>query len=172
MLAVWRAENGRPFRADNLRGAISPGPGRFSVVKFNRLPVIDISAESGFCRTVGAVFHCDAAQAPTGIPIDVEALGVDLMSLSSHKMYGPKGIGALFVSHSVRRRLRPILHGGGHEGGLRSGTLPTPLCVGFGEAARLLMARVSRDAETLSAARQPRGTARGGWTNSRLRQRT
>jgi cysteine desulfurase len=76
------------------------------------------------------------------------------MSLSSHKMYGPKGIGALFVSHSIRHRLHPIIHGGGQESGLRSGTIPTPLCVGFGEAARLLKARVSLDVEALSSARQ------------------
>ena len=114
-------------------------------------PIAEIAK---LCRAAGAVFHCDAAQAATGVPIDVEALGVDLMSLSSHKMYGPKGIGALFVSHAVRHRLRPIIHGGGQEGGLRSGTLPTPLCVGFGEAARVLRARLSRDAEALSEARQ------------------
>lgn len=114
-------------------------------------PIADIST---LCRAVGAVFHCDAAQAPTGITIDVEALGVDLMSLSSHKMYGPKGIGALFVSPAVRRRVRPLIHGGGQEGGLRAGTLPTPLCVGFGEAARLLKRGISRDVAALSDARR------------------
>ena len=113
-----------------------------------------IAAISLLCRAAGAVFHCDAAQAPTGMTIDVEALGVDLMSLSSHKMYGPKGIGALFVSQVVRRRIRPLIHGGSQEGGLRAGTLSTPLCVGFGEAARLLKRCISRDVEVLSEARQ------------------
>jgi cysteine desulfurase len=109
---------------------------------------------SSFCRRAEAVFHSDAAQAPTGVRIDVEAMGVDLLSLSSHKMYGPKGIGALFVSRSVRRRMRPIVHGGGQEGGLRSGTLPTPLCVGFGEAARITKARLDDDAALLSESRR------------------
>ena len=114
-------------------------------------PVAEIAA---LCRSSGAIFHCDAAQAPTAVPIDVEALGVDLMSLSGHKMYGPKGVGVLFVSNVIRHRLRPIIHGGGQESGLRSGTLPTPLCVGFGEAARVLKERVSRDAKALLQARQ------------------
>jgi cysteine desulfurase len=114
-------------------------------------PVAEIAE---LCRRTGTLFHCDAAQAPTGIAVDVETLGVDLMSLSSHKMYGPKGIGALFVSHTIRHRLRPIIHGGGQESGLRSGTIPTPLCVGFGEAARLLKTRVAPDAVALSSARQ------------------
>ena len=113
-----------------------------------------IAAISGICRRVDAVFHCDAAQALTAIHIDVEELGVDLLSLSSHKMYGPKGIGALFVSHAVRQRIRPIIHGGGQEGGLRSGTLPTPLCVGFGEAARVVRARLHDDIAHLSRSRQ------------------
>lgn len=75
----------------------------------------------------------------------MDALGVDLLSLSSHKVYGPKGIGALFISGPVRSRMRPIIHGGGQEAGLRSGTHPTPLCVGFGAAARRLIERRARD---------------------------
>jgi cysteine desulfurase len=113
-------------------------------------PVAEVAE---LCRAVGAALHCDAAQAPTGVAIDVEALGVDMLSLSSHKMYGPKGIGALFVSHSIRGKIRPIIHGGGQEGGLRSGTLPTPLCVGFGEAARIMMKRRETDARHLAACR-------------------
>lgn len=113
-----------------------------------------IAAISGICRRTDAVLHCDAAQAPTGVRIDVEELGVDLLSLSSHKMYGPKGIGALFVSRAVRQRIRPIIHGGGQEGGLRSGTLPTPLCVGFGEAARVARARLQDDVAHLSRSRE------------------
>jgi cysteine desulfurase len=113
-----------------------------------------IETISSLCRRVGAVFHSDAAQAPTGIRVDVEAMGVDLLGLSSHKMYGPKGIGALFVSHSIRHKLRPILHGGGQEAGLRSGTLPTKLCVGFGEAARIAKERLDDDVAFLSESRQ------------------
>lgn len=82
-------------------------------------------------------FHTDAAQALGKIPIDVEACGIDLMSMSSHKIYGPKGLGAIYVRRRPRVRLEPLISGGGQERGLRSGTLPTPHVVGFGEAARL-----------------------------------
>lgn len=81
-----------------------------------------------------ALFHTDAAQAPVFMKIDVDELGIDLLSLSSHKAYGPKGIGALFLRREIQKTITPILHGGGQENGLRSGTLPTALCVGFGEA--------------------------------------
>lgn len=90
------------------------------------------------CNVMGTVFHSDAAQALSVLPLDVAQLGVDLMSLSAHKAYGPKGIGALYVRRGLKVRPRPILHGGGQEAGLRAGTLPTPLCVGFGEACRIL----------------------------------
>ena len=105
------------------------------------------------CRRCGVLLHCDAAQAATGLKIDVNRLGVDLLSLSSHKMYGPKGVGALFVSQTIRSQLRPIIHGGGQEGGLRSGTLPVPLCVGFGVAARLLCDQLPHDLSVLDANR-------------------
>ncbi len=82
----------------------------------------------------GSLFHTDAAQSPVFMKLDVNALGVDMLSLSSHKAYGPKGIGVLFMRRDVKDSLTPILHGGGQEDGLRSGTLPTALCVGFGEA--------------------------------------
>ena len=98
-------------------------------------PLSEIAA---LCKTAGVIFHTDAAQALSAIPLDVGAVGVDLMSLSGHKAYGPKGIGALFVRRDLSLRPHPIIHGGGQEGGLRSGTLPTPLCVGFGEACRIL----------------------------------
>jgi cysteine desulfurase len=104
-----------------------------------------ISEISSLCQKRGAAFHTDAAQAATAITINVVRAGVDMMSLSSHKLYGPKGIGALYVSHAIRHRLRPIIHGGGQEGGLRSGTLPVPLCVGFGAAVRILRDRFDED---------------------------
>lgn len=87
-------------------------------------------------RGTGVVFHTDAAQAPVRTHVDVHELGVDLLSLSGHKMAGPKGVGALFVSLSCPVRLEPLLHGGGQQGGRRGGTVPTFLCVGLGEAAK------------------------------------
>ena len=90
------------------------------------------------CRSLGIIFHTDAAQALSFLEIDVDKFNVDLMSLSAHKVYGPKGIGALYVRRDSRIRPKPIIHGGGQEYGLRSGTLPTPLCVGFGEACRII----------------------------------
>jgi cysteine desulfurase len=83
--------------------------------------------------------------------MDVAALGADLMSLSAHKAYGPKGMGALFVRRNLQVRPKPIIHGGGQEGGMRSGTLPTPLCVGFGEACRILAEEREDDAKRIGA---------------------
>jgi cysteine desulfurase len=106
-------------------------------------PIAELAKLAG---EAGAVFHCDAAQSAGTLALDVAELGADLLSLSAHKLYGPKGIGALVVRRgSGRALLEPILHGGGHERGLRSGTLPVPLCVGFGCAAEL--ARQSRDSD-------------------------
>jgi len=101
----------------------------------NEIGVIqDIAALAALCRERGVLFHTDAAQATGKLPIDVQALGVDLMSLSAHKTYGPKGIGALYVRRKPRVRLEAQIHGGGHERGLRSGTLPTHQIVGMGAA--------------------------------------
>lgn len=97
----------------------------------------DIKWLADQAKGVGALFHCDAAQAPEAIDIDVMELGVDLLSLSAHKIYGPKGIGALFIDSSLQQDFPPFVHGGGQQNGLRSGTLPTPLCVGFGVAASI-----------------------------------
>jgi cysteine desulfurase len=107
-------------------------------------PLREVAA---ICEAAGVVFHTDAAQALSVIPIDVTTLSADLMSLSAHKAYGPKGMGALYVRRGLRVRPRPIIHGGGQEGGLRSGTLPTPLCVGFGEACRILADERDDDAK-------------------------
>ena len=90
------------------------------------------------CHAVGALFHTDGTHALTAGRIDVTAFGVDLLSLSSHKIYGPKGIGALYVEHDSLSKLEPLIYGGGQQRGLRSGTVPVPLCVGFGEAIRIL----------------------------------
>lgn len=97
-----------------------------------------IKTISELCRSTGALLHTDAAQALSWMPIDVLELGVDLLSISGHKAFGPKGIGALYVSREVRPQLRPLIYGGDQEGGLRAGTLPTPLCGGLGHACRLL----------------------------------
>jgi cysteine desulfurase len=104
----------------------------------NEIGVIQPMAEIGrMCRAKGAFFHTDCAQAYGKIPLDVEAMNIDLMSISGHKIYGPKGIGALYVRRKPRVRLQALIHGGGQERGMRSGTLPTPLCVGLGEAAAI-----------------------------------
>jgi cysteine desulfurase len=104
----------------------------------NEIGVIqDIEALGALCRERGVIFHVDAAQATGKVAIDLQKLPVDLMSLASHKTYGPKGIGALYVRRKPRVRLEAQMHGGGHERGLRSGTLPTHQCVGMGEAFRI-----------------------------------
>ena len=89
-------------------------------------------------KACGAVFHCDAAQASLAMPIDDFASLADMVSLSAHKMYGPKGIGALYLSRAVQPRIEPLIYGGGQQHGLRSGTTPVPLCVGMGVAAEML----------------------------------
>jgi len=113
----------------------------------NEIGVVQpIAALALLAAEAGAAFHCDAAQSAGALGVDVTQLGVDFLSLSAHKLHGPKGIGALVVRRrSPRARIEPILHGGGHERGLRSGTLPVPLCVGFGAAAELALA--ARDAD-------------------------
>ncbi len=104
----------------------------------NEIGVIqDLAAIAAIAKAAGALFHTDAAQAAGRIPVDVQDIQADLVSLSAHKMYGPKGIGALYVRRRPRVRLAPLFSGGGQERGLRSGTLPAPLIVGFGEAARI-----------------------------------
>ncbi|MCK8784104.1 aminotransferase class V-fold PLP-dependent enzyme [Roseomonas sp. NAR14] len=99
----------------------------------------DLAAIGHIAKTAGALFHTDAAQAAGRIPLDVGEIQADLLSLSAHKIYGPRGIGALYVRRRPRVRLLPLFSGGGQERGLRSGTLPAPLVVGFGEAARLVI---------------------------------
>jgi len=97
------------------------------------------------CRDRKIIFHCDAAQMLGKLPIDVNKMKIDLMSMSSHKIYGPKGIGGLYVRRRPRVRLEPIMSGGGQERGLRSGTLPHMLCVGFGEACAIANAEMDND---------------------------
>jgi cysteine desulfurase len=116
----------------------------------NEIGVIQPLAEIGaLCRAKGVLFHSDAAQAVGKIPLDVETMRIDLLSISGHKIYGPKGIGALYVRRRPRVRLLPLIDGGGQERGLRSGTLPTPLCVGLGRAAAIAGAEMAEEVARL-----------------------
>ncbi|HOX89664.1 MAG TPA: IscS subfamily cysteine desulfurase [Burkholderiaceae bacterium] len=116
----------------------------------NEIGVIqDIAAIGELCRSRGIVFHVDAAQATGKVVIDVNAVKVDLLSLSAHKTYGPKGMGALYVRRKPRVRLEAQMHGGGHERGLRSGTLPTHQIVGMGEAYRLARLEMATENERI-----------------------
>lgn len=116
----------------------------------NEIGVVQPLGEIGaLCRKRGVFFHTDAAQMAGKMPIDVDALNIDCMSLSAHKLYGPKGVGALYVRRRPRVRIEPLFSGGGQERGLRSGTLPTALCVGFGEAARVAAEDMERDTERI-----------------------
>jgi cysteine desulfurase len=124
---------------DQLRAAIRPTTALVSVMAVNNeIGVIQPLAEIGkICRENKIFFHTDAAQAAGKIPMDVNEMNIDLMSISGHKMYGPKGVGALFVRRRPRVRLVAQINGGGQERGMRSGTLPTPLVVGLGRAAEI-----------------------------------
>ena len=125
---------------DVLEAAIRPDTSLVSIMTVNNeTGVIQPMKEIGnlLRRYRGVYFHTDAAQAVGKIPLDVNEMNVDLMSISGHKLYGPKGVGAAYVRRRPRVRLDPIISGGGQERGLRSGTLPTALVVGIGEAARI-----------------------------------
>lgn len=113
-------------------------------------PVAEIGA---LCREAGVLFHVDAAQAAGKLDVNVAALNADLLSLSAHKFYGPKGVGALYVRRAVQRDLVPLIHGGGHERGLRSGTLATHQVVGMGEAARIALENRETESERLRSLR-------------------
>jgi len=132
---------------DALKAAIRPDTILVSVMFVNNeIGVIqDVTAIGNLCREKGIVFHVDAAQATGKVEIDITQLPIDLMSLASHKTYGPKGIGALYVRRKPRIRLEAQMHGGGHERGMRSGTLPTHQCVGMGEAFRIAKLEMAQD---------------------------
>lgn len=115
--------------------------------------VQDIAAVGALCRARGIALHTDAVQGLAWLPCDVEALGVSLLSLSAHKMYGPKGVGALYVRRQPRMNLVPLVFGGGQERGLRAGTLPVPLLVGLGEACALTRTRAAADSARVAALR-------------------
>ena len=132
-----------------LEAAIRPDTTLVSIMAVNNeIGVIqDLEAIGEMCRKHGVIFHCDATQAAGKMELDMQKLKVDLMSLSSHKVYGPKGMGALYVRRKPRVRIEPQIHGGGHERGMRSGTLATHQIVGMGEAYRLARLEQQQDIE-------------------------
>ncbi|XP_055811214.1 cysteine desulfurase, mitochondrial-like [Solanum dulcamara] len=139
---------------EKLRAAIRPGhTGLVSVMMVNNeIGVIQPMEEIGkICKEFNVPFHTDAAQALGKIPIDVEKMNISLMSLSGHKIYGPKGVGALYMRRRPRIRVEPQMNGGGQERGIRSGTVPTPLVVGFGAACELAMKEMEYDDQRIKA---------------------
>ncbi len=140
---------------DALRQALRPDTILVSVMMVNNeIGVIQPVAEIGeICRAAGVAFHCDAVQAAGKIAIDLETLKIDLLTVTAHKVYGPKGIGALYVRRKPRIRLEAQIHGGGHERGMRSGTLPTHQIVGMGEAFRLARLELDEEARRVGALR-------------------
>jgi cysteine desulfurase len=114
----------------------------------------DVAAIGTLCRERGVLFHVDAAQAAGKLPLRVDEICADLLSLSGHKVYGPKGIGALYLRGSPKSRLEPLIHGGGHEWGMRSGTLATHQIVGMGEAFRIAAAEQAEEAVRLAGLRR------------------
>lgn len=141
-----------PAQLDN---AIRPDTILVSLMHVNNeIGVVhDLQSLGAVTRGKGVIFHVDAAQSPGKIPIDLSACGVDLMSLSAHKVYGPKGVGALFVRREPRVDVAAQIHGGGHERGMRSGTLPTHQLVGMGEAFRLAAALIDEESTRIKLLR-------------------
>lgn len=142
---------------DQVAEALTPETILVSVMEANNEigTLQPIQALGQLCKQRGVIFHSDAVQAVGKIPIEVQELGVDLLSLTAHKIYGPKGIGALYVrSRHPRVRPEPLIDGGGHERGLRSGTLPVPLIVGFGVACTLCQAEMATEAVRLQELRE------------------
>ncbi|RQU82170.1 IscS subfamily cysteine desulfurase [Burkholderia cenocepacia] len=134
------------LRADTILVSVMLANNETGVIQ----PVAEIGA---LCRARGIVFHCDAVQAAGKIPVDVNALNVDLLTVTAHKVYGPKGIGALYVRRKPRVRIEAQMHGGGHERGMRSGTLPTHQIVGMGEAFRLAKEEMAEESRRVGALR-------------------
>jgi cysteine desulfurase len=147
---------------DDVRNAITDKTVLISVMLANNeIGTINPIREIGkIAKEKGVLFHCDATQGVGKIPVDVQAMGIDLMSFTAHKMYGPKGVGALYVrKKSPRVRLVAQMDGGGHERGMRSGTLPVPLIVGFGKACELCEQEMATETARLTAMRNRLETA-------------
>lgn len=143
------------IRLEDLEKAIADRTLLVSIMAVNNeIGVIQPIQEIGaICRRRGVFFHTDAAQAVGKIPLDVNDMNIDLLSISGHKIYGPKGVGVLYVRRKPRVRLKPLLSGGGQERGLRSGTLPTPLCVGLGKACEISEQEMKAESERLRSLR-------------------
>jgi cysteine desulfurase len=121
----------------------------------NEIGVInDVAAIGEVCRAAGTLLHVDAAQSAGKVPLDVQTMAIDMISISAHKMYGPKGMGALYVRREPPVKLQPMIHGGGHELGMRSGTLPTHQIVGLGEACEILRCEMEDENARILALRQ------------------
>ena len=141
---------------DDVRHAITDKTILISIMLANNeIGSINPIREIGkIAKEKGILFHCDATQGVGKIPVDVQEMGIDLMSFTAHKMYGPKGVGALYVRKKAPRvRIAPMIDGGGHERGMRSGTLPVPLVVGFGKACELCEQEMTGEARRLAAMR-------------------
>ena len=141
---------------DDVRNAITDKTILISIMLANNeIGSINPIREIGkIAKEKGILFHCDATQGVGKIPVDVQEMGIDLMSFTAHKMYGPKGVGALYVRKKAPRvRIAPMIDGGGHERGMRSGTLPVPLVVGFGKACELCEQEMTGEARRLAAMR-------------------
>jgi cysteine desulfurase len=136
---------------ESVQAALRPDTVVVSVMHANNeIGVVnDIAGIGEVCRAAGIIYHVDAAQSTGKVPLDMETMKVDLLSMSAHKMYGPKGVGALYVRRKPRVRLEAQMHGGGHERGMRSGTLATHQAVGFGEAARIAKEEMVYETERL-----------------------
>ncbi len=154
-LTVLPVTNSGLVDLDQLAAAIDEGTVLVSIMAVNNeIGVIQPLEEIGaLCRARGVAFHTDAAQAAGKIEVDVEAQQIDLLSISGHKLYGPMGVGALYVRRRPRVRLTPLFSGGGQERGLRSGTLPAPLCVGLGTACQIAVAERAAESDRLAALR-------------------
>jgi cysteine desulfurase len=140
---------------EQVRDALRPDTLMVSIMHVNNETGVinDIAAIGAICRAAGVLMHTDAAQSAARVPIDVRRMSLDLVSLSAHKMYGPKGVGALFVRRDPPVRLTPQIHGGGHERGMRSGTLATHQIVGMGEASAIVERQMTAEGARITALR-------------------
>lgn len=140
---------------ESIADAIEPDTILVSIMMVNNeIGVVqDVQGIGRLCREHGVLFHCDAVQAAGKIPIDLQAWAIDLLTVTAHKVYGPKGVGALYVRRKPRVRIEASIHGGGHERGMRSGTLPTHQIVGMGEAFRIARLEMSSESQRVGALR-------------------
>ena len=140
---------------ESIANAIEPDTILVSIMMVNNeIGVVqDVQGIGQLCREHGVLFHCDAVQAAGKIPIDLQAWAIDLLTVTAHKVYGPKGVGALYVRRKPRVRIEASIHGGGHERGMRSGTLPTHQIVGMGEAFRIARLEMSSESQRVGALR-------------------